>query len=554
MTAVNEKPEKIKQIEYLCNIRTAARELLDIQKTPVSDDKLLPFREELNRLYDNYKAKYGVLSDDSVKKLFGKDTDYALLKGLEKWDKVEEIYNKADIFYRRTVNALPEINTADSIEEALQISIDKRGKPDIHYIATLLDINYPELSTKEVAVKVYNELLEKGLVFRDPNKTLPDNPYSGIVERSEYLSGNVRQKLTAAESNMQKYGDTQTGLEYKRNVEALKKVIPEDIKAENISVRMSVPWIDSEDYTKFIKHLAGRSNNAANGEVAYSKATGEFNVTGARAKNRQSFNFNENSTYGTKDFSLYALAEKSLNQRQIVIKVERPHPDDPSKTVMKTDHKATKMALEKARLIKDEFKKWIFSDDQRRNKYERKYNDIFNCLVGREYDGSKLTFPGMISDFIMREHQKNAVARTTLGGNSLIAHVVGAGKSAVIFASVMRKKELGLIDKACVVVPKALTEQIAKEWRHLYPEARLLNVSNDDLSNENKRKLFTAKVATGSYDAVILSREQFEKIPMSLEHRISFMRKELDQVEDMLRERKSDKHGRGDPTICTNLK
>jgi N12 class adenine-specific DNA methylase len=531
------------QLKALCNLRDWMRELLDKQKRDIPDDMLISSRMELNRHYDDYRKKYGIINSSASKKIFGDDSDYPLLQGLEIHNEKTNEWEKADIFTKRTVNAVAEVTGAESVEEALQIALDRRGKPDIEFMAELLEREQSEVCA---------ELLEKELCFRDPEKQLPDSPYSGIIERSEYLSGNVRKKLMAAEVSMLAF-NPHTEVDYRRNVSALEKVIPEDIKAENIAVRMGVPWIESEDYTEFLKELAGRNNYSSNGEVTYSPITGEFEVSGAKKRDKSGLNINEHTKYGTSDFSLYALAEKSLNQRQIVVKVEKRHPTEPDKTVMKTDHKATKMALEKARLIKDEFKKWIFADDDRRNKYERKYNDIFNSLVGREYDGSKLTFPGMASiiddkEFTMRDHQKNAVARTTLGGNSLIAHVVGAGKSAVIFASVMRKKELGMISKACVVVPKPLTEQIAKEWRNLYPEARLLTVSNEDLSSEAKRKVFTAKVATGSYDAVILSREQFEKIPMSRESRIAFMRKELDQVVDMLRERRRENRGRGDPS------
>jgi len=200
-------------------------------------------------------------------------------------------------------------------------------------------------------------------------------------------------------------------------------------------------------------------------------------------------------------------------------------------------------------MIRAEFEKWIFADPKRKAKYERKYNDIFNSIVGRKYDGSHLTFSGISNDFVLRPHQKDCVARAIYGGNTLAAHVVGAGKSAVIFTSVMKKKELGLINKACVVVPKALTEQTANEWRRIYPDAKLLTVTNDDLSSEEKRKIFTAKVASGSYDAVILSQEQFEKIPMSKQYRIDFMRKEIDSLEDALREKKIESKGKRDYSV-----
>ncbi len=526
------KSEK-EMIKKLCEIRDITRKLIDLQKTSVLDSKLIPVREELNKLYDEYKSEYGELSSKSVKKLFGSDSDFPILQSLENYNKETGKTEKADIFFRRTVNPMFEIKSVESVEEALQISLDRKGKPDIPYMAILLD-QPPE--------KVCNELLEKGHIFIDPEKELPDKPFSGVVERSEYLSGNVRMKLTIAEEY------AKTNPEYNQNVNALKTVIPEDIKADEISVQMGCSWIEPEDYTEFLEHLSGRTGyNSRRCDVSYSPVTGEFSVLNAGSK--QSLNLNETTTYGTADYNMYQLAEKVLNQRRIVVQREKVSPKDPSKTVTRTDPKATKIALEKAKLIRGEFQKWIFADEKRKTKYERKYNDIFNSIVGREYDGSHLTFAGMTNDFTLRPHQKNCVARAIYGGNTLAAHVVGAGKSAVIFTSVMKKKELGLINKACVVVPKALTEQTANEWRRVYPDAKILTVTNDDLSNEAKRNLFTAKVATGSYDAVILSQEQFEKIPMSKAYRAEFIQKEIDSLEDMLTEKKLQNNGKKDYSV-----
>lgn len=530
-----------KKLMHLCEIRDVTRRLIDLQKTSISDDKLIPVRENLNKVYDEYKTKHGDVSSKEVKKLFGSDSDYPIIQSLEQWDEENGKYNKADIFFRRTVNPASDITAAESAEEALQISLDRRGKPDIAYMAMLLDEKYSDLPTVQVAEKVCTELLDKGYIFIDPEKNIPDKPYSGVVERSEYLSGNVRMKLAIANEY------AKNNPEFARNVSALEKVIPEDIKAEEISVQMGCTWIEPQDYTAFLEHLSGRERyNSRRCDVSYSPVTGEFDILNAGSK--KDLNLNETTTYGTADFNMYQLAEKILNQRRIVVQREKPHPKDPSKTVTRTDPKATKIALEKAKAIRAEFKKWIFSESKRKAKYERKYNDIFNSLVGREYDGSKLTFPGItaLNDFSLRSHQKNCVARAIYGGNTLAAHVVGAGKSAVMFSAVMKKKELGLITKACVVVPKPLTEQTANEWRKIYPDAKLLTVTNDDLSSEAKRNLFTARVAAGAYDAVILSQEQFEKIPMSRQYRIEFMQKELDGLEDMLRERKLENSGKKD--------
>lgn len=515
------------KMKSLCQIRDIARKLIDLQKTSASDSELISIRESLNKAYDEYKTKYGELSSKQVKRLFGNDSDFPILQSLENYNKETGEFQKADIFFRRTVNPVLEIKSVESAEEALQVSLDRKGKPDIPYMAVLLNQN-PE--------EVCSELLEKGYIFIDPEKEIPDKPFSGVTERSEYLSGNVRRKLAVAEEY------AKTNPEYKHNADELKKVIPEDIKAEEISVQMGCAWIEPQDYAEFLEYLSGhQNNNFRKCSVNYSPITGEFEVINTK---KQELNINETTTYGTADYNMYQLAEKILNQRRIAVMREKPNPKDPSKIITRTDPKATKIALEKAKLIRAEFAKWIFADPERKAKYERKYNDIFNSIIGRDYDGSHLTFSGMKNDFILRPHQKDCVARAIYGGNTLAAHVVGAGKSAVIFSSVMKKKELGLISKACVVVPKSLTEQTANEWRKIYPDAKILTVTNDDLSNEEKRKIFTAKVATGSYDAVILSQEQFEKIPMSKQYRINFMQKEIDNLEDMLREKKTESKGK----------
>ncbi|MBR0484479.1 MAG: methyltransferase domain-containing protein [Oscillospiraceae bacterium] len=524
-----------KQITMLCELRTAARNLIAMQRTTIHDEDLIPLRNELNQKYDAYQKEFGLLTDKKVNKLFGMDSDYPILLSLE-----DKKHQKADIFTKRTVNAAVEITSVGTLEEALQVSLDRKGKPDIQYMAALLSDKY-QMPFHQLAEHICNELLEQGHIFIDPEKNLPDKPYSGVVERSEYLSGNVRMKLLFAEEH------AKMNPEYQRNVDALKQVIPEDIKAEEISVRMGCTWIDTEDYSAFLQHLSGRSKHDQRCNVMYSPATGEYEIMNARSQT--DLNQNETVTYGTNDYNLYELAQKILNQRRIVVKKEVPDPNDSSKTITRTDPKATKIAIEKSKAIQQEFADWIFSSPERKEKYERRYNDVFNSLVGRNYDGSHLTFSGLANDFTLRPHQKNCVARAVYGGNTLAAHVVGAGKSAVMFTSVMKKKELGLINKACVVVPKALTEQTANEWRRLYPDAKILTVTNEDLSTEARRNLFTARVATGSYDAVVMSQEQFEKIPMSREYRIKFMQREIDSLADALREKKLESNGRRDYSV-----
>lgn len=519
------------KLSILCDIRSAARELIDLQRTPITDNQLIPYREKLNELYDKYTEKYGCIANSKATKIFGLDSDFPLVMALENYDKQTNSYSKAEIFYKRTVSPYIEIAETATLEEALQISMDRKGKIDVPYMADLLKNTYKE---ENVSERIASELISKGYAYIDPDAIVAGEPYAGIKESTEYLSGNVRMKLKAAEN----YAETHP--EFIRNVEALKKVIPEDIKAEEITVQMGCSWIDAEDYTKFLEHLSGRKPGSRNCDVTYSALTGEFSVNQSRSK--IGLNVNETTTYGTADFSLYNLAEKILNQRRIVVKREVVDPGDPSKKVTRTDVRATKLANDMAKQIKQKFKKWIFEDKDRKEKYERRYNNIFNSLVGRSYDGSNLTFPGMSSDFVLRPHQKDCVARTIYGGNTLAAHVVGAGKSAVIISSVMKKKDIGLINKACVVVPKPLTEQTANEWRKLYPDARVLTVKNEDLASEEKRKIFTAKVATGSYDAVIVSQEQFEKLAMSKEYQAEYIRKQLDELEEHLKESKDNRY------------
>lgn len=540
MRQITGSAAEIDRLKRLIELRILTRQLIDKQKTAVEDFALIPLREHLNRQYDEFVAKYGQLNSDAVKKAFGADADYALLQSLEEYDSDTKTYHKAEIFNKRTVNPVMEITAVETLEEAYQVSLDRRGKPNIPYMATLLQAQYPDTPFTELTKQVQAELLEKGMVFIDPEKEIAGEEFSGIVERAEYLSGNVRRKLAYAQEMAKNNPD------FQRNVDALQEVIPDDIHAEEIAVRMGCPWIDAEDYTKFLQELSGRRSWDTRCEVKYSPVTGEFDIM--QAGSRKDINVNEGTTYGTDKLTMYEIAQKLLNQRRIAVMMTVPSPKDASKTVTRTDPVETKKAMEKAKLIEEKFAEWIFADPARRAKYERRYNDLFNSLVGRKYDGSHLTFDGQSASFSLRPHQRDCVARAVYGGNTLAAHVVGAGKSAVFQTAVMKKKQLGLINKACVVVPKPLVEQTAREWRKLYPDARLLTMSAADLSSEAKRDQFAARVATGDYDAVIVSMEQFEKMPMSLEFQKAYLLRQLDELEDMLRETRNANGNRKDAT------
>ena len=506
------------------------RTLLDKQKTNIIDEALTPLREKLNELYDAYVKENGALSSADNKKRFGRDADYPILQSLENYNAQTQTYEKADIFFRRTVSPVQEIKAVETLDEAYQVSLDRRGKPDIPYMATLLQNTEPDMEPGQLMEKIQRDLLTAGMVFLDPEKNIPGEPFSAVTDRSEYLSGNVRRKLTFAEEK------AKTNPLYLSNVEALNSVMPETIHAEEITVRMGCSWIDAEDYTKFLHMLSGRESWDIRSEVTYIPQTGEFAIM--KAGSRKDLNVNEGTTFGTDSLTMYEIAEKMLNQTRIVVNKTIPSPKDPSKTVTRVDPEKTRLAQEKAKQIEAKFAEWIFADPQRKAKYEKRYNDRFNALVGRQYDGSRLTFAGMANDFELRPHQRDCIARAVYGGNTLAAHVVGAGKSAVVITSVMKKKELGLIHKACIVVPKALTEQTALEWRKIFPDARLLTVGEMDLSTQDKRDVFTARIATGNYDAVIVSREQFDKMAMSPEYQRGYIQREIDELEDMLNAQK----------------
>ncbi|MDD5947192.1 MAG: helicase-related protein [Oscillospiraceae bacterium] len=535
MTEVKGKQQRIDMFKELCKLRDLTRTLLDRQKTQATDEALQPLRTQLNEAYDAFVAAHATLNDKTIRSAFSADADYPILSALETIDKSGKVA-KADIFSQRTVMPAKIITSATTVEEALQVSLDQKGKVDIPYMATLLRGKYLHSDLATVMASVADELLDKELAYRDPEKIIVEQPYAEIIEKTEYLSGNVRRKLTMAEDAMI------TDPSFARNVAALQAVVPEDIKAAEIDASLGCPWIEAADYTAFLHELSGRTRYMSrNAVVSYSEVTGEFSIMNARSK--ADLNVNESSTYGTASLNMYEIAERLLNQRRIVVMRTEPSPVDPTKTVTRTDGKATRLAMEKAALIRAEFKKWIFATPERREKYEKIYNQLFNSLVGRNYNGSGLTFNGMAAGFTLRQHQRDCVARTIYGGNTLAAHVVGAGKSAVIAASVMKKKELGLIHKACVVVPKALTEQTARDWRKVYPDAKLLVVTAADLADERKREIFAARVATGNYDAVIMSQEQFEKMRMSADYQKSYIQQQIDHLDDLMRAHRNQRNG-----------
>ena len=503
MVKVTETGKSLERMKGLHTLRQATMELINAQADGCTDEQLAELQKKLNSTYDNFRTKFGNITDSANSRCFSNDDDYNTLAALEVVNVENKTVEKAAIFTKRTI--LPDIpvSKVDTALEALQVSMDRLGKVDIIYMSQLTDTT-PE--------KVIADLGDE--IFRDPAKVKDNDPYSGYTESSEYLSGNIRDKLRIARDHAEHIDNS-----YNKNVEALMKVVPKDLDASEISVRIGANWIDIADYNKFLNEYA-KANTYL---YPVTRTTlGEYKIEGKY----QDHSIAANQTYGTNRMSSYHIFENLLNQRDILVRDRR---EEDSRVWYEINTKETQLAKEKARLMKEAFKNWLWNDMGRREKYVAKYNYLFNSIRGREYDGSHQTFPGMNTSITLRKHQSNAIMRAKLGGNTLFAHEVGAGKSFEMVATVMEKKRLGLINKACVVVPKHLTLQMASEWLRLYPNAKLLVAKPEDFTKAN-RKRFIARCVTGDYDAVIMSFTQFERIPMSDEYKEQFMQKELHDI------------------------
>lgn len=503
MVKVTETGKSLERMKGLHTLRQATMELINAQADGCTDEQLAELQKKLNSTYDNFRTKFGNITDSANSRCFSNDDDYNTLAALEVVNVENKTVEKAAIFTKRTI--LPDIpvSKVDTALEALQVSMDRLGKVDILYMSQLTDTT-PE--------KVIADLGDE--LFRDPAKVKDNDPYSGYTESSEYLSGNIRDKLRIARAHAEHIDSS-----YNKNVEALMKVVPKDLEASEISVRIGANWIDVADYNNFL-------NEYAHANTYYYPVTrtklGEYKIEGKTSDRSVA----ATETFGTSRMNSYQIFENLLNQRDILVRDRREEGD---KVWYEINTKETQIAKEKARLMKEAFRNWLWEDMGRREKYVAKYNYLFNSIRGREYDGSHQTFPGMNTSITLRKHQSNAIMRAKLGGNTLFAHEVGAGKSFEMVATVMEKKRLGLINKACVVVPKHLTLQMASEWLRLYPNAKLLVAKPEDFTKAN-RKRFIARCVTGDYDAVIMSFTQFERIPMSDEYKEQFMQKELHDI------------------------
>lgn len=511
MTQVAETGKTLDRMMGMHKIRQAAMAVIDAQAAGCSDEELKALQTELNAVYDKFRKAYGNITDSANERCFRQDDDFNTLAALEIVDTEKKTVEKAEIFSKRTIQPEVNVTKVDTPQEALQVSLDRTGRVDIAYMSQLVGCE-PE----KLIADLGND------IFRNPAAIKEDEPLSGYEEASEYLSGNVREKLKIAREYA-KHIDS----DFEKNVTALEKVIPKNLEASEISVRIGANWIDVEDYNRFLKEYAKADTSMFGHPVTRTKM-GEYKIEGKY----QDRSIAAYQTYGTSRMSSYHIFENLLNQRDVVIR-DRKEVD--GKVYYEVNAKETQLAKEKARQMKEAFKSWVWEDIDRREKYVERYNELFNAIRGREYDGSHQTFPGMNPAIKLRPHQENAVLRGKLGGNTLLAHCVGAGKSFEMIATTMEKKRLGLINKGCVVVPKHLTLQMASEWMRLYPNAKLLVARPEDFTKDNRQK-FIARCVTGDYDAVIMSFTQFERIPMSDQYRKQFMERELNEIMDALEE------------------
>lgn len=510
---VNEKTKE--KIKSLHEIRNVVRQIINEQLNGCNDNVLLDLQQDLNKKYDSFVKKHNAISDKSNKKAFRDDADYPLLSSLEVIDEDKNII-KADMFSKRTIRQRKIIEKTETAQEALYVSMNERGKVDIDFISSLCGLD------KE---KVIYDL--KDQIFLNPQRYSENDIAIGWETKDEYLSGNVREKLKLAEI-YSKSNDL-----FNINVEVLKNSQPKDLEAGEIDVRLGSTWIDPKDIEQFIYELLktpiffrNKGNIWDNSciKVNYRDFNATWSVTN-KGVDGQSVSVKE--TYGTSRKNAYYIIEDTLNLKSVVVK-DKFEEDNKVKYVV--NKKETMLAREKQRLIKEEFKKWIFKDIDRRNKYVKIYNEKFNSISLREFDGSYLTLSGMNPDIKLRPHQKNAIARVISSGRStLLAHCVGAGKSYEMAGACMELKRLGIANKSIITVPNHLTDQMASEFLRLYPSANVLVTTKEDFEKENRRRL-TGKIATGNYDAIIIGHTQFEKIPISAERQERMLNDQIDQV------------------------
>ena len=509
MTPVECSATAENRIKGMIAIRDSVRSLIEMQTADYPDYEVEKEQQKLNALYDTFSKKYGLINSRANVSAFSQDSSFALLSALEVLDENGELERKADMFTKRTIKPHTPVTSVDTASEALAVSMGEKAYVDMEYMCSL---------TGKTEEEIYQEL--KGVIFLNPMYGYGGSDEQKYLMADEYLSGNVREKLAWAKKSAEVYPE-----DYKINVEALEKVQPKDLTASEIFVQLGTTWLPEEIAQQFMYEFLDTPVYARwNIKVHYSKLTGEWNVEG---KSYDRSNLKAYNTYGTKRVNAYKIIEDTLNMKDV--RVFDYMEDDEGKKKAVLNKKETAIAQSKQELIKQGFQDWVWRDPARREKLVRLYNDKFNSIRPREYDGSHIIFSGMNPEIELREHQKNAVAHILYGGNTLLAHAVGAGKTFEMTAAAMESKRLGLCNKSLFVVPNHLTEQWAAEFLQLYPAANILVATKKDFEMKN-RKRFCGRIATGDYDAVIIGHSQFEKIPISIERQRSVLEQQLSDI------------------------
>ena len=509
MTPVEVSATAENRIKGMIAIRDCVRELIELQTEDYPDSEIKQAQEKLNTLYDNFTKKYGLINSRANTSAFNADSSYALLAALEVLDENGELERKADMFTKRTIKPHIPVTEVDTASAALAVSMGEKATVDMPYMQQL---------TGKTEQELYSDL--KGVIFLNPLYGYGNSTEPKYLMADEYLSGNVREKLALAKRSAEVYPE-----DYTVNVEALEKVQPKDLTASEISVRLGATWLPPEIAQQFMYEFLDTPLWARwNIKVHFSQYSGEWNVEG---KSYDRGNVKAYNTYGTSRINAYKIIEETLNLKDVRIfdYIE----DDEGKKKAVLNKKETAIAQSKQELIKQGFQDWIWADPTRREKLTKLYNEKFNSIRPREYDGSHITFSGMNPEIELREHQKNAVAHILYGGNTLLAHAVGAGKTYEMVAAAQESKRLGLCNKSLFVVPNHLTEQWAAEYLQLYPSANILVATKKDFETKNRKK-FCGRIATGDYDAIIIGHSQFEKIPMSIERQRAILEQQLEEV------------------------
>ena len=507
------------RIRGMIELRDCVRTLLEYQTEDYPDEEIKAQQAKLNTLYDAFTRKYGLINSRGNAIAFDQDSSYFLLCSLEILDEDRNLKRKADLFTKRTIRSHKPAEKVDTAVEALALSIGEKAHVDMDYMGRL---------TGKDEETLFSEL--SGVVFLNPAYTGENDGHEKYLPADEYLSGNVRQKLAVAQ------GKAEQDPQYQTNADALAQVQPTDLTASEISVRLGATWLDTEYVRRFIFETLGTPRSAQWGmKVHYSGITGEWRIEG---KSKDRGNVKAISTYGTKRVNAYEIIETTLNLKDV--RIFDYQYDEEGRRIAVLNKKETAIAQSKQELIKDAFAEWIWKDPDRREAICKTYNILFNSNRPREYDGSHISFSGMNPEITLRKHQVNAIAHILYGGNTLLAHVVGAGKTFEMVAAAMESKRLGLCQKSLFVVPNHLTEQWATEFLQLYPAANILVATRKDFETKNRKK-FCGRIATGDYDAIIIGHSQFEKIPMSVERQRAILEQQIDEIMMGISEAKREK-------------